>query len=702
MRALFIFLACIVGTATQGAEPDTVKVLSKITNVTVYFNGAQVKRSADVKLKKGKHLLVLQKLPQQMSSQSIQVNAIPACKTLSVKYQQEKRQDSKKSKEVEAIDKIIQGYEDKILELKSKSSVYDLEEQVIMDNSRIGSSTTKTTVAELEATANFYRERLSGIRIAKLNINSEIKALNDKVTEAYQNMNKFLTENEKSFSEILVMVECERDITTDLVFSYYIESAGWTPLYDFRVDDITKPLTISYNANVYQSSGEDWKDIKIKLSTNDPLQSGQVPELTAWYVDRRPGPINMNTASSFGTLMGKITDNVTSEAIPFVNLILEKDGYPVGGTTTDFDGNYKIKPIQPGTYTLKASYVGYDPAIINYIVIKSDQITFQNLELNGSGVELEEVEVTNYNVPRVTSEEIAKMPSRSANAIATTVGGVSNDRDRGSIRGQRPENTVMYIDGIRVRGTSSLPESSINSPFSYNTYSSGNNSKVKESKPQKEIVTTNYLANDAVTNITNIEYDIELPYTILSDGEDYLLKIKDASVDVDYVYHLIPKLDKDAFLTAEITNWSELDLLSGKSSIYFQGSYVGESEINASKTNDTLSISLGRDNNIKVAREGDKTVYDRRVVSGNVKHVIGWNITIKNNRASNIHMIVEDQYPLADKKSVVVELLEAKDAKVNDKTGNLKWTIDIPAREKKELKFSYMVKYPVYEDVYLE
>jgi outer membrane receptor protein involved in Fe transport len=62
----------------------------------------------------------------------------------------------------------------------------------------------------------------------------------------------------------------------------------------------------------------------------------------------------------------------------------------------------------------------------------------------------------------MTSEEIAKMPNRSANAIATTVGGVfSADGERGSVRGQRAEGTVMYIDGIRVRGSSSLPESAI-------------------------------------------------------------------------------------------------------------------------------------------------------------------------------------------------------------------------------------------------
>jgi hypothetical protein len=66
---------------------------------------------------------------------------------------------------------------------------------------------------------------------------------------------------------------------------------------------------------------------------------------------------------------------------------------------------------------------------------------------------------------------------------------------------------------------------------------------------------------------------------------------------VDYVYHAIPKLDNDVFLTAEIVDWTNLNLLSGKLNIYYQGTYTGESFINSEQAEDTLKVSLGRDNN---------------------------------------------------------------------------------------------------------
>ncbi|MFH1118819.1 MAG: TonB-dependent receptor [Bacteroidota bacterium] len=182
---------------------------------------------------------------------------------------------------------------------------------------------------------------------------------------------------------------------------------------------------------------------------------------------------SLSVFSQSGTLRGKVIDKSTKEPIPFVNIIVELGGTQAGGTTSDFDGNYTIKPITPGKYNLKATFVGFKPVLVQGVIIKSDQISFQNVEMESTMIEIKTFEVVDYKVPLIdkdktsvgatmTSEEIAKMPNRSANAIATTVGGVfSADGERGSVRGQRAEGTVMYIDGIRVRGSSSLPESAI-------------------------------------------------------------------------------------------------------------------------------------------------------------------------------------------------------------------------------------------------
>src|SRR6056297_1190533 len=183
--------------------------------------------------------------------------------------------------------------------------------------------------------------------------------------------------------------------------------------------------------------------------------------------------ISVSAFAQTGTLKGKVLDAETGEPVPFANVSIEENENTVTGGMTDFDGQYQIKPIPAGKYTVKASYVGYATLQYNNVQIPAGRITFQDFKLKASAEVLEEVEVREYKVPlikkdqtqsggTVTSDDIAKMPGRSADAVATTVGGVySEDGEVGSIRGARSEATVYYVDGVKVRGTNAVPKSAI-------------------------------------------------------------------------------------------------------------------------------------------------------------------------------------------------------------------------------------------------
>ena len=163
-----------------------------------------------------------------------------------------------------------------------------------------------------------------------------------------------------------------------------------------------------------------------------------------------------------GSLKGTVTDKKSSEPLPFVNVAIENKGTVVASGTTDFDGNYFIKPVDPGSYDVIVTYVGYQPLKQTGVVVNSNTITFLDLGLN-QGIELKEFEVVQYQVPliqkdggasggTITREDIARMPGRSAASIATTVAGTSDAGTGGgiSIRGARSENTYYYIDGVKV------------------------------------------------------------------------------------------------------------------------------------------------------------------------------------------------------------------------------------------------------------
>ena len=108
-----------------------------------------------------------------------------------------------------------------------------------------------------------------------------------------------------------------------------------------------------------------------------------------------------------GSLKGKVLDRETGEPLPFVNVVIESNGTQVAGGSTDFDGKFNIKPIPAGSYTVKARFVGYQPLQINGVTVNTDKITFQDLKLTGSAIEMEEFEVIEYTVPLISKDNTA-------------------------------------------------------------------------------------------------------------------------------------------------------------------------------------------------------------------------------------------------------------------------------------------------------
>mgnify|MGYP001441752716 FL=1 len=173
-----------------------------------------------------------------------------------------------------------------------------------------------------------------------------------------------------------------------------------------------------------------------------------------------------------GTLKGVISDLMTGEPIPFANVVIEKGGNQLAGTTTDFDGKYTIKPIEPGNYNVKATFVGYQTVEITGVVISANKITFQDLKLQ-EGVALGEIKIIEYKKPLLdqdnlsgetkTAEEIVALPTRSVASVASTTAGIyqKDEGDAVNMRGSRENATSYYVDGIKVRGAIGVPTSGI-------------------------------------------------------------------------------------------------------------------------------------------------------------------------------------------------------------------------------------------------
>ncbi len=202
------------------------------------------------------------------------------------------------------------------------------------------------------------------------------------------------------------------------------------------------------------------------------------------------------------------------------------------------------------------------------------------------------------------------------------------------------------------------------------------------------------VSNTVVYNTTTIEFAIDAPFSVPSDGMAHTVAVKTHSVAALYKHYTTPKLDKDAFLYARTTGWEDLNLLPGQANVFFEGTYVGQSFLNIQSTADTLDISLGRDKGVVVERIRRKSTNDRSVISGKRTIMVGFDINVRNTKGSAIDIDVRDQHPLSPRSEIEVKLEEKGDAVENEQTGQLTWNVTVEPKSTKKLGFAYTVKHP--------
>jgi Domain of unknown function (DUF4139)/TonB-dependent Receptor Plug Domain len=362
-----------------------------------------------------------------------------------------------------------------------------------------------------------------------------------------------------------------------------------------RVDNISKPLKVVYKAKMVQTTGIDWKKVKLALSTSVPSMWGSAPVLKSWFLSY-VNPVSVmernlgrNRIQSYDDLAGKAPGLQLNEVV-----------------VTDY-GNAPGK--RPGTS--KPLY------IVNGAIMSED--------------------------------EFAKISQSAIKSLQVL-----------------KEDQASAIYGSRGAGGAIV-------------------ATLKDGLDDYVSVTDNEL---------NVTFDIDVPYDVPTNGKEQTATLKEYSIGSQYKYYTVPKLDKDAYLLAEVSEWEKLNLLPGDANIIFEGTYVGKSFIDPNSSFDTLNLTLGRDKRVVVKRE--KLVdYSSVKFLGNNKHQkITYELTVKNNKKDTVRMLLKDQFPLSTNNEIEVELLESGNASVNHELGVLSWKLEILPGESKKIRFAYSVKYP--------
>lgn len=262
------------------------KVLdSRITDVTVFLNGAQVTESGSINLREGENLIRLTDLTLYMDPNSIQAEGNSAYTIMSVRHQINYLVDRNSNPGIRALQDSLEAAQFHGAELQALKAAVQQEKVFLEYNRTIKGENAVLLSEDLKEMADFYRSRFRELEYKWLELSESERKNNQEINRLQQALNQMNQRKGTNPSEILISLQAAKAGNATIKVSYFVNNAGWYPVYDLRAEDINSPIEFAYRAKVFQSTGTDWEKVNLTISTGNPSMGGQLPVLYPWYLN---------------------------------------------------------------------------------------------------------------------------------------------------------------------------------------------------------------------------------------------------------------------------------------------------------------------------------------------------------------------------------------------------------------------------------
>lgn len=280
-----IILLILITNLTFGQSVKEQLADSKIEKVTVFLSGASVVRSAKVAVSSGKTEIRFNRITPYLDVNSVQVKSEGDVAIQSVTHEKDFLGAKPSIVEITKLENQRETIQDKIALDKSLLTVYKREEEMLIKNQLIVGQNTGLKAMDLKESVDFQRLRMTEVLVKQLELDKIIKKSEIEVLKITNQIAQIAGNRGEQTSVVVVTVLSNNPTNVNFTLSYFVANTNWTPSYDLRVKDISKPLNLTFKANINQNSGEDWKDVKLSLSTAEPQKQGNAPVFGTWYIE---------------------------------------------------------------------------------------------------------------------------------------------------------------------------------------------------------------------------------------------------------------------------------------------------------------------------------------------------------------------------------------------------------------------------------
>ena len=286
------------------AQAEVIPVSSSIGQVTVFSDRALVKRDGQQQVPAGEHELVFKDLPYWLDHRSLQFNAKgkQSVRILDISSRDD-FQASSQQERIAELDRQIKEIENQLAQLADQGKLLlnksNYLEAYQKGSVQQGKDAPRLSTTELLEIMNFSKTILAEIHTAQRELDNKMAQLQSELAALQEKRGQIPQEETVRSKTVVVQLDAPMADKLDLSLSYVVPGASWWPNYDASFDSSDNKLKLSYYAQISQQTGEDWDDVKLVLSTAQPMIGAVLPELDPWVVDIRvprpemPAPVAM-------------------------------------------------------------------------------------------------------------------------------------------------------------------------------------------------------------------------------------------------------------------------------------------------------------------------------------------------------------------------------------------------------------------------
>ncbi|GGI22397.1 DUF4139 domain-containing protein [Pedobacter mendelii] len=261
-----------------------IKTKATLESVTVYNNGAQLTHYGKVNLPAGTSEIVINNISGRVNENSIQVGVSSGVTILAVQFNRDFLNTEAANPEIKKLNDSIKIASNELTKTKNAKTIEEQTLLLLDENRKSGGTSNGTNVTELVKLAAYYRTKNAEVRNAISVLNLVEEKQNERLTALQQQINEIRSNPRQQLGQLVLQLMAKENTEASYNVSYVTPNANWLASYDIKAIGTANPLGIVYKAAITQSTGLDWKKVKLSLSTGNPNYNITAPNLNPWFV----------------------------------------------------------------------------------------------------------------------------------------------------------------------------------------------------------------------------------------------------------------------------------------------------------------------------------------------------------------------------------------------------------------------------------